>query len=567
MKRKHPLAQILFAFVCLISVGLAEDVPAPAVIPAAGVKVQIQIQGGAQIQIQGGGQLQFNAGGVQVQAAATTNAAPPQFGQPPLIFIPGFPFHPFPNPAAIGNATPSYLGVVLDTNPDADENGAEKKNGGVGVLTIIEDSPAAAAGLQEGDRVLTFDGKKATDSTQLREMIRATQPDKAVKLTVRRDGKDVELKAKLAATPAPAAAVQMIARNVPEAVPGVVTFRGSAKPAALNGVVVAGKIGTAQFSLGVAKNPPSDTDTVALRDGNRFAGKITGIAPEKGVTMQREGFPDMDLIAEEITALTFAEREKIEAASAKVHLQLRDGGWFSGDALTMENGTLLLTLPGGQRIEIPREHAQSVTLSNEQAPQIYDGPTGLAGWSAGRTNQGQWEYKDGFLTCISNGPITRNFEQMPDPLDLSFDVVFPPQLQHFSLSLFGGAVNQGSTGTLTIQFSPNQISGHHYDGRRTNQYSVQLQPDADGGLGEKAKTVRYRLLVDRVKGEALIYVGGIKRADWKLSKVNAEDIGKCGATFSFSPSVFSSSDQVRLGRIRLLPWDGKMPWSGVEPTL
>ena len=282
--------------------------------------------------------------------------------------------------------------------------------------------------------------------------------------------------------------------------------------------------------------------------------------------MQREGFPDMDLIAEEITALTFAEREKIEAASAKVHLQLRDGGWFSGDALTMENGTLLLTLPGGQRIEIPREHAQSVTLSNEQAPQIYDGPTGLAGWSAGRTNQGQWEYKDGFLTCISNGPITRNFEQMPDPLDLSFDVVFPPQLQHFSLSLFGGAVNQVSTGTLTIQFSPNQISGHHYDGRRTNQYSVQLQPDADGGLAEKAKTVRYRLLVDRVNGRALIYVGGIKRADWKLSKVNAEDIGKCGATFSFSPNVFSSSDQVRLGRIRLLPWDGKMPWSGVEPT-
>ena len=36
----------------------------------------------------------------------------------------------------------------------------------------------------------------------------------------------------------------------------------------------------------------------------------------------------------------------------------------------MDHGKILLTLPGGQRLEIPREQALSATLSDGQAPQI-----------------------------------------------------------------------------------------------------------------------------------------------------------------------------------------------------
>ncbi len=553
--------------------------------PQGGVQLNIQgngvqIQGGARIQIQGGGNIQFQAGNVIVNGAATAvqpNAAPDPKTQPPAIFLPGFPTVPILNPLARKDPRPGYLGFTLDTAVAADAEAKDKKDEGVGILNVIGDSPADKAGLKEGDRVLTFDGKKAKDHAQLREMIRASQPEQNVKLTVRRDGKDIEIKAKLAAAPDAAVAGQIVggiqgfAQNVPQAVPGTVNFRNSytPKPAA---------------STGGAKNPADEKDTVTLRDGNVFGGKILGITAEKGVQLQREGQGELELIEQEITSLTFAERKSATDANApkagtqlpKVLLQMRDGSVFYGDALTMEHGTVLLTLPPapgeaeGKRIEIPREHVQFATISDGDAPRIYDGPTGLTGWSSGRFNNGQWEYKDGFLRCITNGAIGRNLGRMPDPVDMSFDVNYPAQMQHFSFQLFCTDVNQSGVGALNVQFSPQQIFGSHFDGQRTNQYSTNQQQNgqfnAMFNAGDKPETIRYRVLVDRVNGRALIYVNGEKRADWKLSKVKPEDLAKCGAAFTISPHVSMSGVAFQLGRVRILPWDGQEPKKDAGPA-
>jgi hypothetical protein len=82
---------------------------------------------------------------------------------------------------------------------------------------------------------------------------------------------------------------------------------------------------------------------------------------------------------------------------------------------------------------------------------------------------------------------------------------------------------------------------------------------------DKAETVRYRLLVDRVNGKALIFTGGVKCAEWKLSKVKPEDIGKCGAAFSLTPHVSMSNATFQIGRVRILPWNGREPADGAEP--
>jgi len=566
MKRIRPLFPALLVLTFLAATGFAADVPAPA------APVQIQIQGGAQLQIQGGGRVQINGVQVQAEAApiAAKGAAPD--ATPPVIFFPGIPSVLIPNPAA--DARPAYLGMQLDTGGDEfaddadDKKDVVKKIAGVGILNIVEGSPAEKAGLKEGDTVLTFEGKEAKNSVQLRGMIRAEKVGKDVKLTVRRDGKEIEIKAKLAAAPEQIAGLQVMGNglvlgglnggNEPQAVPGTVVF---------NRVTF-----TNRNANSTGTGTPGDKDTVSLRDGNRFAGKIRGFVPAKGLLLQREGAADLELIDEEITGLTFAEREPGDAADtakktdahAKVMLQIRDGSVLNGDALTMEHGTLLLTLRGEQRVRIPREHVQSATMSDEEGVQIFDGPSGLTGWSSGRYNQGQWEYGDGLLRCITNGPIGRDLGRIPDPLDMSFDIVFPRQMQHFGVSLFSSEVSVSGVGTLTLQFSPNQIYGSHYDGRRSNQYSTALPLNDPVNFSDKPSTVHYRLLVDRVKGSALIYINGVKRADWKLSKVKPEDIGKCGATFSVTPNVSMSNASFQVGRIRLLPWNGKEPEGSAE---
>ena len=507
------------------------------------------------------------------------NAIPAGIEQPPVIFFPGIPSILLPNPLVKPDTRPGFLGVQLDTDGDAqaeDEiaiKDAAKKITGVGITSVIEGGPAEKAGLKEGDRVLMIDGKEAKNSVQLREMIRALKPEQDVKMTVRRDGKEIAIKAKLDAWPEQIADAQMLQLNfggrmaIPQTVPGVVTFRSTASPAR----------SPSTSAMGVL----SDRDSVSLRDGNRFLGKIRGMDPAKGLLLERDGLPDLELIEEEITGLTFAERGKTGDASKpanatplpKVTLQLRDGSILNGDALTMAHDTITITLPAGQglpagqRIEIPREAAQSVMLSDGESPQIYEGPAAMTGWTSGRSNQGQWEYRDGMLRCISNGPIGRDLGLLPDPLDVSFDVNFPRQMQHLGVVLFSNSVNESGIGALSLNFSPSHIYGSHYDGKQSNQYNENLEQNAPQNLLSKPETVRYRILVDRVNGSALIYINGVKRADWKLSKVKPADVGKCGGAFSLTPHASTSNATFQVGRVRILPWNGKEPGSGAEPPV
>ena len=502
------------------------------------------------------------------KAVGIGQAATPLAMEPPVILLPGFPYIPLANPLAKADTRPGFLGVVLE--PDAEEPGDEepaKKDApktirGVGISSVTDDSPAAKAGLKDDDRVLKLEGKEAKNSVQLRESIRALKPGQEVKLTIRREGKEMELKAKLGAAPDQIAGVQMLRLNgnivigglniqgdEPRAVPGVVTFR------------------EATSATRTVSSIPTDKDAVTLRDGNRFLGKILGMDPAKGLTLEREGQPTLELIEEEINALTFAEPRKADdapkatkaEAMPKITLQLRDGSSLFGEALTMEKGMLRITLPGGQGIEIPREHAQSATLSDGESPQIYEGPTAMAGWTSGRYNPSQWEYKDGRLLCTGSSPIGRNLGRLPDSTELSFDVTFPRTMQHFGVMLFAKGVNESTIGNLTLNFSPNQITGSHYDGKRSNGYNAVREEKEPRVASAKSEKIRYRILVDRLNGRALIYINGEKLADWKLSKVKPEDFGKCGGAFSITPQTSISDMSFQLSNVRVLPWDGKEP--------
>ena len=78
-----------------------------------------------------------------------------------------------------------YLGVRL--------NGEE----GVRVDEVVEGSPAALAGLREGDLVLRFQGRTVEDVNQLWRAIQFSPPGSEATLVVERDGKPVEVSARV----------------------------------------------------------------------------------------------------------------------------------------------------------------------------------------------------------------------------------------------------------------------------------------------------------------------------------------------------------------------------------
>lgn len=81
------------------------------------------------------------------------------------------------------------LGVAVTP---ADDNGE-----GVQVREVLSDSPAAKAGFKDGDVITKVNGKAVTDVTEFLRAVGSKKPGDKLAVEVRRDGKDMTLKATL----------------------------------------------------------------------------------------------------------------------------------------------------------------------------------------------------------------------------------------------------------------------------------------------------------------------------------------------------------------------------------
>lgn len=82
-----------------------------------------------------------------------------------------------------------YLGVMLQDISGSMAKALQLgKDKGVLINDVVDDSPAAAAGLEAGDVILEFDGKEISGSKSLTKAVRATSPGDEVALTILHNG-------------------------------------------------------------------------------------------------------------------------------------------------------------------------------------------------------------------------------------------------------------------------------------------------------------------------------------------------------------------------------------------
>jgi len=92
----------------------------------------------------------------------------------------------------------SYLGV--QTQEINKENFAKfglKEVRGVAIEKVMENSPAAAAGLQTGDVIVKFNGEDVTGARKLTRLVGEVDPDHQARITVLRNGREQEVTATL----------------------------------------------------------------------------------------------------------------------------------------------------------------------------------------------------------------------------------------------------------------------------------------------------------------------------------------------------------------------------------
>ena len=70
-------------------------------------------------------------------------------------------------------------------------------NYGAIVNSVVDNSPAEKAGIKEDDIIIALDGNRITDDDELQDLIWESKPDDEVTIALMRDGKRMEVKAKL----------------------------------------------------------------------------------------------------------------------------------------------------------------------------------------------------------------------------------------------------------------------------------------------------------------------------------------------------------------------------------
>jgi serine protease Do len=101
-----------------------------------------------------------------------------------------------------GKVSRGWLGVLIqEVTRDLAETFGMKTPHGALVARVMDDSPAQQAGLQVGDVIVEFNGKKVTRSSSLPPLVGRTPVNKYADVTIIRNHKQKTIKVKIAQLP------------------------------------------------------------------------------------------------------------------------------------------------------------------------------------------------------------------------------------------------------------------------------------------------------------------------------------------------------------------------------
>ncbi|MFM8931780.1 MAG: PDZ domain-containing protein, partial [Gemmataceae bacterium] len=120
-----------------------------------------------------------------------------------------------------GSVRRGYIGVSIQTvkDPDLATKLGLKENSGALVTSVMAKAPAAKAGLQSGDVILSVGGTPVKDGKTLQAAIAHSSPGKEVPVAILRDGKNLTLQVVVEEQPANYGMVRGAGPGEEEAVP------------------------------------------------------------------------------------------------------------------------------------------------------------------------------------------------------------------------------------------------------------------------------------------------------------------------------------------------------------
>ncbi|HWB57837.1 MAG TPA: hypothetical protein VG733_00015 [Chthoniobacteraceae bacterium] len=229
-------------------------------------------------------------------------------------------------------------------------------------------------------------------------------------------------------------------------------------------------------------------------------------------------------------------------------IALTNGDVLPGTLVTLDDKSLILDTWYAGKITIPRSMVKGITPLKGGAGTLYEGPTGMEGWTLGNNGNRakSWSYRDGALIATSYGTIGRDMK-LPDASSISFDLLSRGQNQ-LSVCIYCDQVeNIGNC--YMFQINNNYVYLQRYSRNGMSMIGEQ-QPVMLRGAMMRSDKLHFDIKVNKATKTIWLYVNGNLLKQWT-------DPGEFAG--SGTKMIFSSQQGMyaKVSNIKVTTWDGK----------
>ena len=324
-------------------------------------------------------------------------------------------------------------------------------------------------------------------------------------------------------------------------------------------------------------------DTLIFRNGDELRGTLVSANHDQKVKWKPvKGTQPAEFPVTKLAGILLSKRAKPADKDAKpptAAVRFRNGDWIPGDLLHLDKQQLHLHSSVAANLQIDRTGIRAIYFGQNSEVPVWDGASDPQSWMktanlemyGGRrpakeeaSKRNPWRYLDGAFNLprntsrngYNNGPnIGRTFENLPDKVEVSFEISTPKTQAGYSLQLFHDERQQG----LMIQ------------GGWDSAYIYDMSPRKNGGVffnqpqqiefgesvGSEGNRRTFRFLADRRTGKLVMIVNGIPVGGFGLKSGTGKESPKPGKGIAIVPQPMNSS--VTISNVWVGPWSGDAP--------
>lgn len=302
-------------------------------------------------------------------------------------------------------------------------------------------------------------------------------------------------------------------------------------------------------------------DALIFRNGDFLFGALDSIDPRSGVRWKHPDAAELvELKPDNISEILFRSRPPANFVSTNAcQVRLTNQDELEGNLLLCDAEKLVLQTWYAGTIEIPRKMVQFILPVPAERTPIFEGPTGLDGWTLGKVavvvpDAGQWKYRNGAFYAARAASIARDVK-LPDLAQIQFDVDWKGTL-YIAIALYTDYLQPVN---LAARETEPDFSGFY--SLQLNSYSANLlavkKLDPLRYLGQLAvqafnqkTSAHVEIRVNKPKNTIALLVDGVLLKQWID---NDEFVGK-GTGVRI---VHQGQGSIRLSNLRVSEWDGQ----------